>query len=468
MRSTRRDFLGKTVRGAASAALGGALLSAGGCYRAEPADGRIQLRYWDKWEGFEGDAMRAVVDDFNKSQNKTTVHYTSVGVIDRKLLAATSGGDPPDIAGLWENNVTAFAEQGALTPLDELMKRDGIGRDHWIQVYVTICTHKDIMWAVPTTPFASGLHYNVALFEASADKLRARGLEPERGPATLAELDAYAEALTQYDDSGNLVQLGFLPQEPGRFIWAWGFWFGGKLIDENDNITANDPLNVAAYEWIQSYSRKYGVDRIKRFSSGFGNLATPQNPFFSGKVAMVLDGAWMHNYIQQYAPGMRYGVVPWPKTPHGPDGFSTVGCDIMVIPQGVPPERREAAWEFVKYVISRPAMEKLNLGHRKATPLTEVSEDFLNRHPHRYLDLFIGLSRNKGAASPLHVGVWSQYQTDLFNAFERVRLLQNNPATGQPYTAKESLDIAQERMTLAYARYKKSLSLRPPITGRLS
>ncbi len=467
MRSTRRDLLGKTIRGAATAALGGSLLSAGGCFRGDPPDGRIHLRYWDKWDGFEGDAMRAVVRDFNDSQDRITVHYTPVGVIDRKLLAATSGGDPPDLAGLWEHNVTPFAEQGALTPLDELMKRDGVGRDHWIPAYVNICTHKNIMWAVPTTPFASALHYNVALFEASAEQLRAKGLDPGRGPATLEELDTYAEALTKYDASGNLVQLGFLPQEPGRFIWAWGFWFGGKLIDENDNITANDPRNVAAYEWIQSYSRKYGVDRIKRFSSGFGNLATPQNPFFSGKVAMVLDGAWMHNYIQQYAPGMRYGVVPWPKTPHGPAGFCTVGCDIMVIPRGVPAERREAAWEFVKYVISRPAMEKLNLGHRKATPLTDVSEGFLKTHPHRYLDLFISLSRNQGVASPLHMGVWGQYQTNLFAAFEQVRLLQNNPATGQPYTARESLDIVQERMTLAYARYKKSLSLRPPISGRL-
>jgi len=91
-------------------------------------------------------------------------------------------------------------------------------------------------------------------------------------------------------------------------------------------------------------------------------------------------------------------------------------------------------------------MEKLNLGHRKATPLTDVSEDFLKRHPHRYLDLFIGLSRGKASS---HRCTWrlSQYQTDLFAAFEQVRLLQNNPATGKPYAARESIDIVQERMT---------------------
>jgi hypothetical protein len=44
-----------------------------GCGRAPPkqtADGRVVLQYWEKWTGFEGDAIRAVVDDFNASQDR--------------------------------------------------------------------------------------------------------------------------------------------------------------------------------------------------------------------------------------------------------------------------------------------------------------------------------------------------------------------------------------------------------------
>ena len=191
MRSSRREFLGKTIGGVASAALGGSLLPAGGCYRAAPDDGRIHLRYWDKWDGFEGDAMRAVVKAFNASQDRIAVHYTPVGVIDRKLLAATSGGDPPDVAGLWENNVTPFAEQGAITPLDELMQRDGIPREHWIPVYRRICTHQGIMWAVPTTPYTTGLHYNIALFEASASEATAAATLAASRPAYLGTHQAH-------------------------------------------------------------------------------------------------------------------------------------------------------------------------------------------------------------------------------------------------------------------------------------
>ena len=38
-----------------------------------------------------------------------------------KVLLATAGGNPPDIAGLWDGDVVPFAEQGALTPLDDYL-----------------------------------------------------------------------------------------------------------------------------------------------------------------------------------------------------------------------------------------------------------------------------------------------------------------------------------------------------------
>ena len=273
--------------------------------------------------------------------------------------------------------------------------------------------------------------------------------------------------LTRYDEEGNITQMGFLPQEPGWFHWAWGAWFGATLIDEEGNITANHPQHVEAFEWIQSYSLEYGVDKINKFISGFGNFSSPQNPFFSGKIAMVIQGVWMHNYISQYAPGMQWGVVPFPATPNGARQFSAAGCDILVIPAGLPRERRDAAWEFVKFAISQESMEMLNEGQRKSTPLAEVSDEFLARHEHPYIELFIAMSKYETIMSPLRIGVWNQYQTEIAAAFEKMRVLQNKPGTNRPYTAQEVLDMVQERVSLAHRRHLESLALRPPVSGRL-
>ena len=43
--------------------------------------------------------MQAVVDDFNRSQDRIVVKMLSVGEVERKLMLATAGGDPPDVAG---------------------------------------------------------------------------------------------------------------------------------------------------------------------------------------------------------------------------------------------------------------------------------------------------------------------------------------------------------------------------------
>ncbi|HET9959759.1 MAG TPA: hypothetical protein VFQ61_34940, partial [Polyangiaceae bacterium] len=53
----------------------------------------VQVKYWEKWTGLERDAMRAVIDDFNRSQTSIQVEYVAVTAISQKLLVATAGGN---------------------------------------------------------------------------------------------------------------------------------------------------------------------------------------------------------------------------------------------------------------------------------------------------------------------------------------------------------------------------------------
>ncbi|NBS86580.1 MAG: hypothetical protein EBS60_00625 [Verrucomicrobia bacterium] len=71
--------------------------------------GRLVLEYWEKWTGFERDAMARVVDDFNNSQDKIFVRFLSVSRIDQKMMLATAGGVPPDVVGLWAINLPSYA-----------------------------------------------------------------------------------------------------------------------------------------------------------------------------------------------------------------------------------------------------------------------------------------------------------------------------------------------------------------------
>ncbi|WP_428387685.1 hypothetical protein [Mucisphaera sp.] len=64
-------------------------------------DGRTILNDWEKWGHFEAEAMHRVVDDYSASQDRELVRFLSISSIDQKVLLATAGGNPPDIAGLW-------------------------------------------------------------------------------------------------------------------------------------------------------------------------------------------------------------------------------------------------------------------------------------------------------------------------------------------------------------------------------
>src|ERR1017187_9447535 len=65
------------------------LLPLCGCGRTiqdKPADGRIILQYWEKWTGFEDDAMQVVVDDYNRSQNRVFVKKLTISEMSRKII----------------------------------------------------------------------------------------------------------------------------------------------------------------------------------------------------------------------------------------------------------------------------------------------------------------------------------------------------------------------------------------------
>ena len=181
------------------------------------ADGKVHVTYWEKWTGFENDALQQVVARFNASQERIKVTVFATSQIDRKTIIATAGGDPPDIAGLWQNNVRTFADAGALLPLEDFIRRDGETPEQWLKryypVYARMCQHAGRVYGVISTPAVVALHWNKAHF-------REAGLDPERPPRTLEELDDFSRRLTRTDAAtGGVAAGGFFAARAGM-VWV--------------------------------------------------------------------------------------------------------------------------------------------------------------------------------------------------------------------------------------------------------
>jgi multiple sugar transport system substrate-binding protein len=379
---------------------------------------RVHLAYWEKWGSFEADACQKMVDSFNESQDEIFVHYLRTSQVDRKAMLAAIGRDPPDVLGLWSNNVVPFAEGGALMPLDDLMKQSGLTRDFYIENYLKLGEFEGKVWCLPTAVASLALYYNKEHFRVKAPQLRAAGLDPDRAPQTIEELDRYADVLNEFGPDGSPRVMGFLPTEPGWFNHIWGYHFGGKLIDpETGKITTDEPANVRAYTWVKRYAETYGREKLLRFKSGFGTFDSPYNAFIEGKVSMEVQGVWFSMFIRRHRPQMEFGVAPFPCAEGVPGPRSEMEMDVMGIPRHC--KHPKESWKFVCWV-QKEGLGILSRLQGKNIALRNPPPWFHQGHPNLELAVFEKLALSPESYIFPNSLVGQEYRDEINRAFEHI------------------------------------------------
>ncbi len=456
------------------------------------AEDCVIVDYWEKWPSEEQRQMREIVSDFNNSvgkEKKIFVRYVSASSVNQKTLVATAAGVPPDIAGMWDGNLVQFAELDALEPLEDLAAEHGISAATYKPIYWKTCNYNGHLYALISTPASIALHYNKAVFQENAAGLRAAGLDPDRPPRTIDELDRYAAVIDKVDSSGRIVRSGYLPLEPGWYLTSTHLWFGGSIWDEvNHKFTFTDPKVVAAYTWVQSYSKRLGGQALTEFRSGMGNFDSPQNAFLIGSVAMEQQGPWMANYIMNLKPSMaglkegasdaelekekqlnpslplevrrqrtQWAAAPFPSAVPGEEDVALCNFDTLVIPRGA--KHKKEAFEFIAYVNRQEVMEKLCKMHSKNSPLAKVSKDFLEHHKNPYIDVFERLANSPNAKAPPQIPILPEVNAELANVVQRLVL---HPELDP----KTELAELQETLQTKYDRFAEKQKARRGIGVR--
>jgi multiple sugar transport system substrate-binding protein len=333
---SRRDFL----RMGTMAGLGLASMNLAGCAKKEEKEeGQAFLNYWTGWSGFEFDALQVLVDKFNEEHPNTFVNMTTVFGQYDKVLTAIAGGNPPDVvSAVWLHQLTGLAARDGLTPLEDYADKDGIDGSEYFPSCWEAWHYDGHLWGLAVTVNANVIGYRRDLFQEV-------GLDPDNPPRTIAELDEAAQALDKFDENGNIERYGLMP---GGLFW-WGLVFGGTFYDEaNQKITANDPKNVEALDWMRSYAERLDITKVEAFETGFGDYMSPQNAFFVGKQAMTQVGEWFISFVDKFAPGLDYDFMGAPSPPGGRPDCTTFDGSVFTIPKDV--KNPDASWEFIKWL----------------------------------------------------------------------------------------------------------------------
>lgn len=304
------------------------------------------LRVWITW----GDNPAQIQELFNRygEANNVTVEVTAP-VEDDKVLAGLTGSDPPDVLVLSGGDlVKSYAEEGLVTTLNEYIDTAGIDLDDIFEAPLQQCKAGEEILCLPWGTDIYALFWNKDLFEDA-------GLDPETPPATMEELVEFADKLTIRDDNGDLVQVGFIPD----FSWSHldlyvrmmgGFWY----TEDGTELRLDSTPMVDAMNWEQQFYTKYGTEDVLTFTSALGGYMSPDMGFYSGKVAMMVDGEWQvgPNFISNLKPELNYGVAPFPYPEGHPERALTgvVQGTVALIPSGV--ENKEAAAKLLGWMMS--------------------------------------------------------------------------------------------------------------------
>jgi multiple sugar transport system substrate-binding protein len=339
-------------------------------------------------------------------------------------MVAIAAGDPPDVLGLWNYNVPAFAQTNAILPIDELAAPMGVTLDTYALALRPILTHPDAsgrtrMWAAINTGGTLCLYYNKRIFREEAIPAP---------PRTLSELIDIHRRLTRRGPDGRLERAGFLHAEPGWWTWIWGYHTGGSMWDAAaESATVAAPAFARAYEWMQDANRDLTIPALQTFQDSFGTYDSPQNAFLAGKVAMVCQGPWLSNVIKEYNPALEYGAAPFPVADElfrEREPVGLVDTDILVIPQGV--KNPEASMEFVAYTQRPEVVEFLSLRHHKIYPLATPPppESFYRDHPNAGIAAHQLVANSpRGFLAP-RTRTWPQLKAEFDAAHNTIRRLE--------------------------------------------
>ncbi|MBA7628054.1 hypothetical protein ES703_35524 [subsurface metagenome] len=320
-----------------------------------------EIVFWHSMQNpLDNKFMEEIVVQFNETH--PTIHVKGVLVPGTeteitKLMTAVAAGTGPDVYYLDRFTVAQRARYGVLEPVEDYLVQVGVDiealKSKFFDFAIKEATYNGKLYALPWDTDARVLYYNKKLFKEA-------GLDPNKPPRTISELDEYADKLTIMKGD-QIQQAGFVPWSGQGWHYTWSWAFGGKFYDPESKklIFADDPKIVKALEWEKTYASKYGMKNIDAFRAAYGigggaggaaiGLAEPVNMFLVGKEAMLIQGNWFLSQIIQFAPeGFEYGMAPIPSPPDGEENSTWCGGWSLVIPKGSK-HPKEAA-EFLVYM----------------------------------------------------------------------------------------------------------------------
>ena len=311
---------------------------------AQPAGSSpVSITFWHAMSGSREEVIKGIADRFNKSQTQYQVipEYTgSYAETLTKALAAYRSDTPPTIVQVYEVGTRTMLDSGAIVPVHTLNK----GEVDWADVVQPILKYYSVdgnLFCMPFNSSTAMLYYNKDMFKAA-------GLDPEKPPATWAEVEEYSQKIM---DAGAAE---------GGFSMGWPAWIMEQMFATHNQLFANQDNGRSGLATELYLNSEFGVKVLtdwqrmaqEKILVYGGREYAANDPFLAKQFPFLFQSTSSLGGILKSAE-FEVGTAFLPRFEGDyENGNSVVGGGCLWLMNKATPEQQAGSWEFFKFINS--------------------------------------------------------------------------------------------------------------------
>jgi sn-glycerol 3-phosphate transport system substrate-binding protein len=353
----------RLITRAISVAASVALVLLGG---AAAAQAKTEISFWHGLDGQAGEAVEALVKQFNQSQGEVEAKALYKGTYPQVLAAARAAyrqKNPPHLVQVYEVGTQSMILSDSIVPVYRLMRQQQIAVN-WADFLETVTGYysKDgKLYSMPFNVSTPILYYNKAIFKKA-------GLG-DTPPGTWPEVEAASKTIL----ATSAATCGFTTPSPSWTILENTFpWHNQPFATNQNGYTGLDTkllinsdfglMHVGAFaRWQQEHIFAYG-----------GQEGQPNSKFIDGECAMVLQSSGSIGGFKKSLPfDWGTGQLPHWGPPY-PKANTILGGATLWAMRGHAPADDKGVAQFLKFLIE-PAQQRWWAATTGYVPITRTA-----------------------------------------------------------------------------------------------
>ncbi|MBB4253951.1 ABC transporter substrate-binding protein [Rhizobium sp. BK008] len=294
---------------------------------------------WQMWTGSEADTKgwQHLADMVTAKYPDIKVTLTTTGWVDywTRLPVLAASGQLADIVSMQSLRMPNF--YSLLEPLNDRIAADKFDVGAFTPSIIGGMSVDKQLYGLPYDVGPWVIYYN-------QDALEAAGIPLPKPGWTLAEFTDTAKKLTKDGKYG----FGITPQNYSVLASAWG----DKYVNDSGELDLTNPSAVAAAEKVIGFAAKDKVAPLVPSSADAGTVI--QGRFYSGNVAMYVDGPWSIIGMKDKVK-FKIGSTTLPRG-EGELTAVTAGSGFGIATSS---KNKDAAWKAIQVLTSPEALQYL-------------------------------------------------------------------------------------------------------------